>query len=48
MKITLDEMRAVYQEFGIDIHAVPPEIQSAVNSTVREVIRLRKIKGGKL
>ena len=39
-KILLEEMRKVYNEFGIDIHSVTS--QSQINNLVKEIIRLRK------
>lgn len=37
-----DEMLKIYDEFGIDIHQVPTNIQSQLNSLVKEVVKLRK------
>ncbi|HCV42184.1 MAG TPA: hypothetical protein DGH68_01775 [Bacteroidetes bacterium] len=34
-------MKKVYNEAGIDLHDVPPGMQSGVNKLVKEVIRLR-------
>jgi hypothetical protein len=34
-------MRAVYDEFGLDVEAVPPQCQSQVNRMVLEIIKLR-------
>ena len=31
----------IYDEFGLDVHAVPSSVQSQVNSLCKEVIKLR-------
>lgn len=42
LRESLDEIRDVYNEFGIDIHSVPSNIQGQVNSLIKEIIKLRK------
>jgi len=37
----LSKMKEVYDEFGIDIHDIPSNIQSNINDLVIEIIKLR-------
>ena len=38
------KMRAVYAEFGIDIHSVPANLQPQLNRLVRALIKARERK----
>ena len=38
----LEEMKEIYEEFGIDIHNIPKQLQSNVNNLVKEIIILRE------
>ena len=40
----LQRVSEVYDEFGIDIHSIPNNLQSQVNSLVKEIINLRSNK----
>ncbi len=40
----LSKMKDIYDEFGIDIHNVPNNLQSPLNDMVKEIIKLRKKK----
>lgn len=40
-KITTDQMKKVYDDFGIDIHDVPASLQSNLNRLVKRFITLR-------
>lgn len=37
----LDKMRKVYDEFGLDVHSIPINVQSQINLLVKEIIKLR-------
>jgi hypothetical protein len=36
-----EEIRQIYNEFGIDIHSVPPNLQTQVNRLAHEIVHLR-------
>jgi len=36
-------MISVYEEFGIDIHSIPNDLQSSMNDLVKEIIKLRML-----
>jgi len=40
----LQRVSELYDEFGIDIHSIPNNLQSKVNSLVKEIISLRSNK----
>lgn len=40
------QMLNVYEEFEIDIHAIPGRLQSSFNNVIKEVIKLRVKAGG--
>jgi len=42
MKIGPKDIKQVYDEFGLDPHGVPANVQSQVNSMAREIIKLRQ------
>lgn len=42
--MSVEDMRKIYDEFGIDIDSVPSTLQSQVNSLIKEIIKLRKKK----
>lgn len=45
--VTVEELAAVYNRFGIDVHSVPSSLQMQVNSMAREIVRLKKKLKGK-
>lgn len=40
----LNEMRKIYDEYGINIHSVPSNIQSSLNLLIKDFIKLKKNK----
>jgi hypothetical protein len=37
-------MIEIYNEFGIDIHDIPTNLQSSINNLIKEIIKLRNKK----
>lgn len=37
----IEKMIKIYDEFGIDVHSIPSDLQSQINYLVKEIIKLR-------
>jgi hypothetical protein len=38
----VSKIKAIYEEFGIDIHSVPNTLQHQINEMSKEIIKLRE------